>query len=280
MKRPLIGVTGPDRAGLAAWWFSAWGVWRAGGRPLRITPKRAYQGPLDGLIIGGGADVSPDLYEPESTPVDFEEAGRDFREKTAAVFVGLIRRLLSRRGAPSRTDEARDVLETAWVSRAVREGIPLLGICRGMQLVNVVCGGNLIQDIRPLYTEHAYVRSVFPRKTVRIAEGSLLSDALGTQRCRVNALHRQAVGRLGERLNAVGWDASGVIQAIERREGALLLGIQWHPELLPQLESQRRLFRELVASARHHATKRREAMDTSEESAAVRTSVIDAAKPR
>lgn len=254
MQRPRIGITGPDRGGLAAWVFTAAGVLRAGGWPVRIRPSAPYEGPLEGVIIGGGADVSPLLYADgpdEDAPLD--EAGADIGERAAAVAVGLVRRALSlsfadRLTAP-RTDEARDALETEWIRRAFAEEIPLVGICRGMQLANVVRGGDLIQDVRPLYTEHAYVRSVWPRKRVSVKPSSLLSHTIRKESCRVNALHRQAVGRLGDGFEAVAWEPSGVVQAIEHGEHRFALGLQWHPELLPQLPAQRRLFASLVREA-------------------------------
>lgn len=263
MSRPKIGITGPDSGGLAAWWFGALGVLRAGGWPIHITPERPYDGPLDGIIIGGGADVSPLLYSEEAEdddelselPVQLEEAGEDFGERAASVAVGLVRRLLSRLSSDGPMDADRDALETTWIERALGEELPIIGICRGMQLLNVVCGGDLIQDVRPLYTEHAYVRSVFPRKRVQVQPGSLLARTLCRERCRVNALHRQAVGRLGAGLQAVAWEPSGVVQAIERPEAPFVLGLQWHPELLPQLPTQRRIFRGLVRAARRRASR-------------------------
>ena len=248
--RPRIGVTGPDRGGSAAWAFSAGAVWRAGGHPIRMTPNRSSPGSVDGLIIGGGSDVSPELYDADDDPQgSFRDAGDRFSDRMAALLVGTLRWLLALRASPSGIDRERDVLETFWIEWALEHGIPILGICRGMQLLNVVAGGNLIQDVRPLYREHAYVRSVWPRKRVRLDPGSQLSKILCRETCLVNALHRQAVGRLGQGLSPVAWEPSGVIQAIEARQDSYVLGLQWHPELLPQLPVQMRVFRGLVREA-------------------------------
>lgn len=250
---PVIGVTGPDRGGAVAWLFSAWAVWMAGGRPVRIRPARPDPPPLDGLIIGGGSDVSPSLW---ADPDDFDDAGpvqsgdelgRRFVDRVVALVVGLLRRLLST-SRPAH-DEDRDALESELIRFARDNHLPLLGICRGMQLLNVVHGGTLIHDVRPMYVEHAYVRSVFPRKRVAVAPRSRLAEVLRRTECRVNALHRQAVSDLGEDLEAVAHEATGIVQAIEGRREAFLLGLQWHPELLPQLKTQRRLFVALVEAA-------------------------------
>lgn len=251
VDRPVIGVTGPDSGGLAIWLFSALGVWMAGGRPVRVTAGRRSPPPCDGWIIGGGTDVDPDLYggdAPEDVEARFEDAGQTFMERVVAVLVGVVRWLLSTK-RPGKLDAARDALETAVIEDALARGLPVLGICRGMQLLNVVLGGDLIQDVRPMYSEHAYVRSVFPRKRIRLTPGSRLASILGREDCRVNALHRQAVQRIGNGLVPVAREPSGVVQAIERPDGPLVLGLQWHPELLPQLPRQRRLFRALVLAA-------------------------------
>lgn len=252
MARPVIGVTGPDAGGLSAWWFSALGVRLAGGRPVRITPRRGRPSHLDGVVIGGGTDVDPSLYGEvplEEPPGSFQDAGTTFVERIAGVLIGVLRVLLSTR-SPKSVDPARDELESEVIRYAIETGVPIIAICRGMQLLNVILGGDLIQDVRPIYQEHAYVRSVFPRKRVRILAGSRLADILGVSECRVNALHRQAVRKLGKGLVAVAHEPSGVVQAIERSAGPLVLGLQWHPEWLPQIERQRRLFTALVATAR------------------------------
>lgn len=251
--RPRIGVTGPDRGGAAAWIFTAWSILRAGGWPVRITPTRPRDpSSLDALVIGGGADVSPHLYGAQALPPATEDARRLLETRGPGGLVGgfvagFLRRIFSIRTA--RIDHARDRLETTLLAGAIRRRRPVLGICRGMQLLNVVCGGTLVRDIRPLYVEEAYVRSVWPRKDVRIEPASRLNGMLGRSQCRVNSLHRQAIRDLGADLRAVAWETSGIVQAIEGTHPTLVLGLQWHPEFLPQLESQRRLFDAFVTAA-------------------------------
>jgi len=253
-RRSVIGVTGPDRGGAAAWWFTAWAVWRAGGRSLRIRPSRPRGiEALDGLIIGGGADVGPALYG-ESRRVGLAQlTDRDrhgWRRWVGLVLfplVWLLRRILGKkRGGP---DPARDALEMSLIEQALDAGLPLLGICRGMQLINVACGGSLHQSLQGYYDEHPQIRSVLPRKQVALREGSRLHSILGCAACRVNALHNQAIDRLGRAMSAVAVEPNGVVQAIERQGDPWVIGVQWHPEYLPQDPRQRALFRALVECA-------------------------------
>lgn len=249
-----IGVTGPDRGGAAAWWFTAWAIWRAGGRPLRIRPARPRDiESLDGLIIGGGADVTPALYgESRSIALaqltDNNSSGaRRWLGVVLFPLVWLLRRLLGKkRGGP---DPARDAMEMALIEQALERGMPLLGICRGMQMINVAAGGSLHQSLQGYYDEYPQIRSVLPRKHVLLREGSRLQAVLGCDACRVNALHNQAIDRPGRSMVEVAVEPNGVVQAIERQGEHWVIGVQWHPEYLPQDPRQRALFRALVERA-------------------------------
>lgn len=250
----MIGITGPDRGGLAAWLFSALAVWRAGGRPLRIRPKRPCDiDRLDGLILGGGADVSPRLYgqQKHSGPAGITDRGaRGWRRLIGIVLfplvIGLRRLLTTKRGGP---DQARDDLEYRLISQAREHSMPMLGICRGMQLINVAFGGSLHQHIVGFYDEYPAIRSVLPRKRVTIASGSHIADLLGVGTCLVNALHSQAIDRLGEGMIVGATEENGIVQAIELGSESWLIGVQWHPEYLPQRRRQQALFRALVVAA-------------------------------
>lgn len=252
--RCVIGVTGPDRGGLAAWWFTALAVWRAGGRPLRIRPARPRPiEALDGLIIGGGADVGPALYG-ETRHIGLAQLAdrnrHDWRRWLGLVLfplVWLLRRILGKkRGGP---DPARDALELPLIEQALDAGLPLLGICRGMQLINVAGGGSLHQSLEGYYEEHPQIRSVLPRKQVLLRRDSRLRAILGCGACRVNALHNQAIDRLGRVMIAVATEPNGVVQAIEHEGQDWVIGVQWHPEYLPQDPRQGALFRALVERA-------------------------------
>jgi putative glutamine amidotransferase len=261
--RPLIGITGPDRGGGAAWFFTKLAVRRAGGRARRITPRKPLPPDLlDGLIIGGGADVDPELYGEERQEILSalrEESKKQLpsRLKNLVTFpiVLVLRRLFSATTL-LRKDEERDRLENDLIAGAIERQIPILGICRGAQLLNVYFGGTLHQDLVDFYTETPQIRTVMPRKKVLIERDSCLSRILGTQSCFVNAMHRQAVNRLGDEIVAVAREPNEVIQAIEHSSSPFILGLQWHPEYMPQEEIQRRIFRALIAEAQQVSERR------------------------
>lgn len=267
-KKPLVGVTGPDKGGRAAWWATRYALRRAGARACWIRPgkPRAIEG-LDGLVIGGGADVAPALYGEEQIEEVFEEARQrhTLRRKLAALLffplVYLFRLLLSGH-TTAREDQARDALETALIREGLDRNLPILGICRGSQLLNVVLGGSLHQELRDYYTETPQIRSVLPRKRVALAPGSRLSRILDCQYCKVNALHKQAINTPGQGLNVVAREHNEVIQAVEHADKTFVIGVQWHPEYMPQSEGQFGLFQALVEAARdaHKAAARDSAL--------------------
>jgi putative glutamine amidotransferase len=264
MLRPLVGISGPDRGGYPAWFFASWAIRAAGGRPLRLTPKRGLPARgLDALVIGGGADVDPALYGVASHA---PALGPQLRGKSArsivrvllgyviAPLVYVLRRLFSVREAG--LDPGRDALEISLLERALADGAPVLGICRGAQLINVHLGGTLHRDVASFYVEASNPWSVFPRKRVALEPGSHLALLLGRTNAAVNSLHRQAVDQVGRALVVSAREHNGVVQGIETLE-PLVVGVQWHPEYLPQRPEQRRLFREFVRAARAHAERRR-----------------------
>ncbi|MBE0463499.1 MAG: gamma-glutamyl-gamma-aminobutyrate hydrolase family protein [Halomonadaceae bacterium] len=219
MSRPLIGITTSDYKSQLAWCFDWFAVWRHGGRPLRLSPSRPLPAYLDGLIIGGGDDIQASLYGGE-LQLDV------------------------------RLDPARDELELALLERFIPLNTPVLGICRGAQLINVHLGGTLDPDI---YTTHEGLkrrRTVLPRKTVDIVGASQLYQLLGVTWCRVNSLHHQAVNEAGQGIAIVARDRDGLVQGIESREHDFLIGVQWHPEWLIFNRPQQRLIRALLEAAR------------------------------
>jgi putative glutamine amidotransferase len=219
MSRPLIGITTSDYKSRIAWWFDWFAVWRHGGRPLRLSPSRPLPAYLDGLIIGGGDDIQAHLYGGE-VQLDV------------------------------RVDPQRDELELELIERFVPQGKPVLGICRGAQLLNVHLGGTLDPDI---YTTHEGLkrrRTVLPRKTVDIVADSQLHRILKVTWCRINSLHHQAVQQTGPGIEIVARDRDGLVQGIESREHEFLIGVQWHPEWLIFNRPQQRLINALVEAAR------------------------------
>ena len=256
-RRPVIGITGPDKGGLSAWLFTARAVRKAGGRPVRIQPHQPHPiNGLDGLIIGGGADVSPKLYGQQRLPEldEFKDRGtpgwRRFLGIVLFPMMFFIRRLLTTKTGGINT--GRDELEKGLITAALDRNLPLMGICRGMQLINVVAGGSLYQNIEGFYEEYPAIRSVLPRKRVEVVAHTHLAAITGVDEMHVNALHSQAIDRLGETLRISAVEANGIVQAIESGGNHFIIGVQWHPEYLPQRISQRALFRALVNAAAKH----------------------------
>lgn len=220
MSRPLIGVTTSRRSGWRVFPLVALNVWLAGGRATRwVAGRDAHIDRVDGIIIGGGDDISPDLYGGKLV-------------------------------TSVRLDPARDALERRLVCEAFERHKPVLGICRGSQMLNIALGGTLHQDAYGVYTDSKHVWTILPRKTVQICDETRLAGLSGIKPMKVNALHSQAVDQLGEGLRVGALDQGGMIQAIERIADPFALGVQWHPEHLFYARRQRAIFRALVTAAR------------------------------
>lgn len=272
-------VTGPDRGGYVAWLFTSWAIRWAGGKPVRATPRRPRPTHFHGLVLGGGADVSPAWYarndgspgvspRAETEPATGDSGQRRrrwFRRLAGYILAPLLfaLRWVFGIGAKrvSTTDRARDELELALIDAAARADLPVLGICRGAQLLNVHAGGTLHQDLSGFYTEEPAMWTVFPRKRVTVAPKSRLARALDAEGGNVNSLHRQAIARLGQYLQVVARDRHDVVQAVEAPTRRFWIGVQWHPEYLPQLPEQRRLLRTLVDVAKSSAARNAEPFD-------------------
>ncbi|NVK41900.1 MAG: gamma-glutamyl-gamma-aminobutyrate hydrolase family protein [Oceanospirillaceae bacterium] len=220
MTRPAIGVTTSARSGWRIFPLVALNIWLAGGKARRWGAGRpADVAAVDGIIIGGGDDISPDLY------------GGDLV-------------------ASARLDPERDALERRLVDEAMTQHKPVLGICRGSQMLNIALGGTLDQDAYATYSDSRFVKTILPRKTVQVLPDTRLIGIAGPEEMKVNALHTQAVDQLGEGLRVAARDTGGMIQAIERLRDPFALGVQWHPEHLIYAHRQRAIFRALVAAAR------------------------------
>jgi anthranilate/para-aminobenzoate synthase component II len=126
----------------------------------------------------------------------------------------------------------------------------LLGICRGAQLINVVLGGRLHQDVRRMRRRTHNRPGLLPTKQVRLVPDSILADACGKARVRGNSLHHQAIKDPGRGRKVVGWDLDQITQAVECTTGRSIIGVQWHPEYLVYLPSQFALFRWLLQHAK------------------------------
>ena len=262
-SKPNIGITGPDKGGRAAWWFTRFAVFLHGGRAIHIHPQKGLpKEDIHGLIIGGGADINPERYGAEDIRDLFSKD-----EKVSSLrrffiylltiiffpFIYFLRKIFS--ASSEDIDDNRDELEFGLIEKAVEKNIPILGICRGAQLLNIHFGGTLHQDITGYYTEVPRIQSVWPKKRVEVDGNSMLHDILTFEKVWVNALHHQAVDDLGEGLAVVAKEENGIIQAIEHTNRNFILGVQWHPEYMPQIPAQRRIFKRLVAAAKTRMTK-------------------------
>lgn len=214
--RPRVGVTGSARSWAPAWWCTRLALHLVGATAERISVDQAATGqPLAALIVGGGNDIGAEHYDGDIS-------------------------------APTKADPERDHLEIRWINYALQHNLPLLGICRGAQLINVVLGGNLHQDIRTLRRLTYNRPGLLPTKQVAVESGSRLQEVCGTTRLRVNSLHHQAIDIPGRCLRVVAKDLDGIVQAVEATDQRKILGVQWHPEYLCYLPAQLALFKWLL----------------------------------
>jgi putative glutamine amidotransferase len=235
---PLIGITSYAQD-------ASWGYWKlpaaliplayvesvaaAGGRALLIPPQdNAVEETLDaidGLILSGGADLDPALY------------GAERHAETTVV------------------QPERDEAELALLRAALDRELPVLAICRGMQLLNVLGGGGLHQHMPELvgHEGHREVPGVFSEHEVRLDPDSKVGALIGTT-APVKSSHHQGLSAVGEGLDVSGWAEDGSVEAIEDRSHSFALGVLWHPEE----GEDKRLFEALVEEARTYRSKRRD----------------------
>ena len=226
--RPLIGIsTYREQAQWGTWHVPAVllpatyadAVAEAGGEPV-LLPTGAVTADvvarIDGLILAGGADIDPARYGSVPGP------------RTTVV----------------RPD--RDAAELAVLSAALDRDLPLLAICRGMQLLNVALGGDLLQHLPDLpgTASHHAGDGLFARRQVRTAEGSALDRLLGPAPT-VDCHHHQALDRVAPGLTPSAWAEDGLVEGVEAAGRRFCLGVQWHPEA----GEDPRLFGALVAAA-------------------------------
>lgn len=239
--QPLIGITSgsikvDNLSHHRVYAANAFAVAQAGGLPVyvpcgldRKTLRAVYER-LDGVLLPGGGDVDPIHYGCAPHP------------------------------ATKNIDDPRDALELTIARWAVEDDVPVLGICRGHQVLNVALGGTLVQDIPSEIGASAQLHDTNgePRTTrahaVCVEAGSRLAAVLGQLKFEVNSLHHQAVDRLAPGLVAVAWAEDGVIEALEAPAKRFVFGVQWHPEDLVEAdEMMQRLFKVFIDAARERA---------------------------
>jgi putative glutamine amidotransferase len=234
-SRPLIGISSYlDEA--------AWGVWhqpaalipqsyvtavtRAGGLAVLLPPQedgaREAVAAVDGLVLSGGPDLNPGRYGADPHPLT---------------------------GTPN---DSRDSWELALLAAALADDTPVLGICRGMQLLNIAQGGALTQHLPDALGEtgHQPAPAIFGRREVRVRGDSRLAAILGSATVAVRCYHHQAVAELGRDLLPVAWCSDETLEAIELAGYRFAFGVQWHPEADPSSPASGRLFEALVVAAR------------------------------
>jgi len=238
-ERPVVGIcTAVEQAKWGAWDMPSFllprnyidAIQRAGGVALMLPPDpRLTKEPdvvldlLDGLILAGGVDVDPSTYGAERHP------------------------------ATDKGSLERDEFELSLARRALERDIPFLGICRGMQVMNVARGGTLLQDIpeRNGHDDHRRNRGVFEGNDhdVKLRTGSLAARAAGEEEHSAKSHHHQGVDQVGEGLEVTGWAAMDELpEAVEDPDRRFALGVQWHPEA----DETSRLIAALVAEASAH----------------------------
>lgn len=226
MSKPLIAVTASSRTGWRVYPLINLNLWLTGGRGVRWGVGRGVDlADVDGLIIGGGDDIGPELYG------------------------GTL-------GISAKLDPERDELERSLAKAALEQNIPVLGICRGSQMLNVALGGTLDQDAWETYGANRKITTILPKRDICVEEETHLALISGKQPMKVNALHTQAVDRLGDGLRISARDSGGMIQAVERVRDPFALGVQWHPEHLFYAHRQRAIFRALVTAANAYRSER------------------------
>ena len=242
-NRPIIGISGSHNVAdhqlfLRENYMES--VLRAGGLPVLLphfsdeATAHAMASQLDGLLLAGGGDVRPSRYGEETLP------------------------------ACGEPDDQRDVFELLMIREALAMGMPVFGVCRGIQILAVAMGGTLYQDIESQLGIEKQRHSQEPPygetvHTVRFVQNGLFERITGGQEMRTNSMHHQSIKQPGERLIVEGVSEDGVIEAVSAKDDDGIFAVQFHPEWLCDHSVQAaRLFDHLIAKASEYAQRQTE----------------------
>ncbi|MDH3839132.1 MAG: type 1 glutamine amidotransferase [Desulfobacteraceae bacterium] len=224
---------------------------RKGAKPVRITPKTNTEMlQLHGLVLGGGSDIDPENYGEELLIIKASVKKQSFKDKLLGAILFLIRMIFSVKTSQPEKDVDRDRMEKKLFLYAFKNQLPVLGICRGAQLINVALGGTLYQYTHTFYKETPNIRTILPGKKVYLTKKSKLRKIFNVDKCLVNSLHDQAVKKLGLDIFITAIENNKIVQAIEHTKHPFMIGVQWHPEYLPHVKLQQRLFKSLVEASK------------------------------
>lgn len=235
--RPIIGITtepnpSVDRVSVGRTYQDC--VLEAGGLPLLLpygddVPPLAEDiiASIDGLLLTGGGDLCPEAFD--------EHPYREGSDSPISWMMPL-----------------RDLTEIKLARLAWERGLPVFGVCRGMQLMNVVHGGTMVRDADEIEREDAIVHNqredvCGPAHEVILEPDSIIAGILGTDRLSVNTLHHQALADIAPAARVAGRATDGIVEALEFPEHPFYLGVQWHPE---RMKTTPELFRAHVEAAR------------------------------
>jgi len=227
--RPVIGITCNyvQTANLLSLRDAyAESIYMAGGLPLILPVAsqqdlcRQYFDLCDGFLFSGGGDADPYWFG--------QTADRDLGE----------------------VSPLRDAFEIQLARMALATGKPALGICRGCQILSIADGGTILQDIKSKQLHDQKAPRDYPIHDILIESGSLLASIVQSDCIRVNSFHHQAIDKAGDNLIISAWARDGIAEAVEGRNGFFYLGVQWHPECLQDICSQR-LFAALTEQSKY-----------------------------
>lgn len=219
-KKPVIGICLPNNGNKLAEIFIRFSLFLANAKAVSLRPNEHTSSEvIDGLILSGGSDINPLLYG------DKKEAHN------------------------TKLDKKRDAFELTMINKAVKKRIPIFGICRGAQLLNIFFDGDLYPTVLDIEEYLIHKNSIFPIKDIIIKKRSRLFDIIKKRKLKANSLHNQAINKVGEDLKVTA-KYKGLIQAIEKKNYPFMLAVQWHPEYLFYMKEHRKIFDDFVKACK------------------------------